>query len=138
MTSNVTHQVRDQESLNEGMQMIVNHLSPMMPYISSDDINQAALKFHSRSIEQQLQDIQACDVIKTYLGTLNIYFQQGDPRYVNDPHKGPMQIEITHCIQGKSIYYCPQYKDGRVKIITNDFVKAMEVFSKPEALLLFQ
>ena len=138
MVQTVTHQVHDQQSLHEGMRMIVDHLSPLMPYISTDDIEQAAIKFHGRSVDQRLQDIQACDSIKTYLGTLNIYFQPCDPKYMCDPYKGPMQIEITHMVQDKTIYYCPQRKDGKLKIVTSDFKKAMEVFSKPEALLLFQ
>lgn len=138
MSQPLTHHIADQESFNEGMRMIVNHLTPLMPKIYSNDIEQAAMKFRSRSIEQQLIDMRVCNVIKTYLGSLNIYFQQCDPGYMNDPYKGPMQIEITHMVQGKSIFYCPQRKDGKVKIATNEFAKAMEVFSKPEALLLFQ
>jgi hypothetical protein len=138
MTKSIIHPVNNQESMEKCIHLIMDHLIPLMPRISSDDIEQAAIKFHERSVDQRVQDMQSCEAIKSYLNSLNIYFQLDNPKYVSDPYRGPMQIEITHIAQDKPIYYCPQKKDGRLKINTLEFEKAMDVFSKPESLLLFQ
>ena len=124
--------------MEEGIQKIVDLVHSLMPDVSLEAFKEAINYFERQDKEQQARDLQACEKIKTYLNSLNFYFQLGDPSYVNDPHQGPFQLEMFTNIHSKPFYYCPQYKDGTLRVVKPDIIKAMQVITDPKSVLLFQ
>lgn len=136
--SNITHQVYDNESSCKAIDLIIDHLTPMLPKIKMSDINHVWVKYYSSSIEAQMNILNSCRIIEDYLGSLNIHFHFNSPSYLNDPNHGPYQIKMkfTKITPIKNFYYCPQFVNGNLRIDLKKFRLAMEVLAKPESILL--